>query len=217
MYFCFLKEKRMLEVNNISIQFGDEEVLCGFTCRVEKGQFACIKGKSGCGKTSLLKALIGLSPFDGGTIRVGGETLNESTCNIIRKNTAYLPQELSFPNENVNDIIVQTLRIGGIKDVRLYTSELYNNLRLLGLDQEMLDRRMSEISGGQRQRVMLAAIALLDKQVWLLDEPTAALDKDSRDLVIDFLLAQQGRGKTIVAVSHDEEFAARCSALIQID
>lgn len=217
MYFCFLKEKRMLEVNNISIQFGDEEVLCGFTCRVEKGQFACIKGKSGCGKTSLLKALIGLSPFDGGTIRVGGETLNESTCNIIRKNTAYLPQELSFPNENVNDIIVQTLRIGGIKDVRLYTSELYNNLRLLGLDQEMLDRRMSEISGGQRQRVMLAAIALLDKQVWLLDEPTAALDKDSRDLVIDFLLAQQRRGKTIVAVSHDEEFAARCSALIQID
>ena len=217
MYFCFLKEKRMLEVNNISIQFGDEEVLCGFTCRVEKGQFACIKGKSGCGKTSLLKALIGLSPFDGGTIRVGGEMLNESTCNIIRKNTAYLPQELSFPNENVNDIIVQTLRIGGIKDVRLYTSELYNNLRLLGLDQEMLDRRMSEISGGQRQRVMLAAIALLDKQVWLLDEPTAALDKDSRDLVIDFLLAQQRRGKTIVAVSHDEEFAARCSALIQID
>ena len=217
MYFCFLKEKRMLEVNNISIQFGDEEVLCGFTCRVEKGQFACIKGKSGCGKTSLLKALIGLSPFDGGTIRVGGEILNEITCNIIRKNTAYLPQELSFPNEDVNDIIVQTLRIGGIKDVRLYTSELYNNLRLLGLDQEMLDRRMSEISGGQRQRVMLAAIALLDKQVWLLDEPTAALDKDSRDLVIDFLLAQQRRGKTIVAVSHDEEFAARCSALIQID
>ena len=217
MYFCFLKEKRMLEVNNISIQFGDEEVLCGFTCRVEKGQFACIKGKSGCGKTSLLKALIGLSPFDGGTIRVGGEVLNENTCNIIRKNTAYLPQELSFPNENVNDIIVQTLHIGGIKDVRLYTSGLYNNLRLLGLDQEMLDRRMSEISGGQRQRVMLAAIALLDKQVWLLDEPTAALDKDSRDLVIDFLLAQQRRGKTIVAVSHDEEFAARCSALIQID
>lgn len=217
MYFCFLKEKRMLEVNNISIQFGDEEVLCRFTCRVEKGQFACIKGKSGCGKTSLLKALIGLSPFDGGTIRVGDNVLNENTCNVIRKNTAYLPQELSFPNENVNDIIVQTLRVGGVKDVRLCMSKLYDNLLLLGLDMEMLDRRMSEISGGQRQRVMLAAIALLDKQVWLLDEPTAALDKESRDLVIDFLLAHQQRGKTIVAVSHDEEFAARCSTLIQID
>ena len=56
----------MLEVNNISIQFGDEEVLCRFTCRVEKGQFACIKGRSGCGKTSLLKAFIGLVPCDGG-------------------------------------------------------------------------------------------------------------------------------------------------------
>jgi putative ABC transport system ATP-binding protein len=76
---------------------------------------------------------------------------------------------------------------------------------------------MAEISGGQRQRVMLATIALLDKQVWLLDEPTAALDKESRDLVIKFLLAQQLRGKTIVAVSHDEEFAERCSTLIQLD
>lgn len=217
MYFCLLKEKRMLEVNNISIQFGDEEVLCRFTCRVEKGQFACIKGRSGCGKTSLLKAFIGLVPFDGGYIRVGGFVLNENTCNIIRKNTAYLPQELSFPNEDVNDIIVQTLRVGGVRDVRLCMQDLYDNLSLLGLDRDVLSKRMAEISGGQRQRVMLATIALLDKQVWLLDEPTAALDKESRDLVIKFLLAQQLRGKTIVAVSHDEEFAERCSTLIQLD
>ena len=217
MYFCLLKEKRMLEVNNISIQFGDEEVLCRFTCRVEKGQFACIKGRSGCGKTSLLKAFIGLVPFDGGYIRVGGFVLNENTCNIIRKNTAYLPQELSFPNEDVNDIIVQTLRVGGVRDVRLCMRNLYDNLSLLGLDRDVLSKRMAEISGGQRQRVMLATIALLDKQVWLLDEPTAALDKESRDLVIKFLLAQQLRGKTIVAVSHDEEFAERCSTLIQLD
>lgn len=217
MYFCFLKGKRMLEVNNISIQFGDDEVLCRFTCRVEKGQFACVKGKSGSGKTSLLKAFIGLVSFDGGDIRVGDYILNEYTCNMIRKNVAYLPQELSFPNEDVNDIIMQTLRIGGVCDVRLCLRDLYDNLRLLGLDCDLLDRRMSEISGGQRQRVMLATIALLDKQVWLLDEPTAALDKESRDLVIDFLLAQQQRGKTIVAVSHDEEFAARCSTLIQLD
>lgn len=217
MYFCLLKEKRMLEVNNISIQFGDEEVLCRFTCRVEKGQFACIKGRSGCGKTSLLKAFIGLVPFDGGYIRVGEFALNENTCNIIRKNTAYLPQELSFPNEDVNDIIVQTLRVGGVRDVRLCMQDLYDNLSLLGLDRDVLSKRMAEISGGQRQRVMLATIALLDKQVWLLDEPTAALDKESRDLVIKFLLAQQLRGKTIVAVSHDEEFAERCSTLIQLD
>ncbi len=217
MYFCLLKEKRMLEVNNISIQFGDEEVLCRFTCRVEKGQFACIKGRSGCGKTSLLKAFIGLVSFDGGYIRVGEFVLNENTCNIIRKNTAYLPQELSFPNEDVNDIIVQTLRVGGVRDVRLCMRNLYDNLSLLGLDRDVLSKRMAEISGGQRQRVMLATIALLDKQVWLLDEPTAALDKESRDLVIKFLLAQQLRGKTIVAVSHDEEFAERCSTLIQLD
>lgn len=206
----------MLKVNNISIQFGSEKVLHRFSCRVEKGAFACIIGKSGCGKTSLLKALIGLVPFYEGSIAIEDVQMNESTCNIVRKRTAYLPQELSFPSEDVLDLVSQTLRIGGVRNVRAYLTQLEYNFRALGLDIELLDRRMVEISGGQRQRIMLATIALLDKDIWLLDEPTAALDKESRDLVIDFLIAQLNHGKTIVTVSHDAEFAARCSVLIPI-
>ena len=135
----------------------------------------------------------------------------------MRRRTAYLPQELSFPGEDVLDLVCQTLRIGGVRNIRTYTAQLEENFRALGLEAELLERRMVEISGGQRQRIMLATIALLDKDIWLLDEPTAALDKESRDLVIDFLIAQLVHGKTIVVVSHDAEFAARCSALIQID
>ena len=94
--------------------------------------------------------------------------------------------------------------------------ELYKNLYLLGLEKEILGKRMSEISGGQRQRLMLATLALLDRELWLLDEPTAALDEASRDLVINFLRAKQQEGKTIVAVSHDACFASQCSTVIQI-
>ena len=86
----------------------------------------------------------------------------------------------------------------------------------MGLDKEMLDKRLSEISGGQRQRLMLATLALLDRELWLLDEPTAALDEASRDMVIRFLRAKQQEGKTIVAVSHDACFASHCSTLIQL-
>lgn len=207
----------MLKVNNISIQFGNEKVLHRFSCRVEKGSFACITGKSGCGKTSLLKALVGLVPFYEGDIIIEEVCLNESTCNIVRKRTAYLPQELSFPSEFVADLVSQTLRIGGVRNMRMCMPQLKANFCALGLDIELLDRRMVEISGGQRQRIMLATIALLDKDIWLLDEPTAALDKESRDLVINFFIDQLEHGKTIVVVSHDAEFAARCSALIQID
>lgn len=207
----------MLEVNDISIQFGGEQVLQNFSCRVEKGGLACVVGRSGCGKTSLLKALIGLTPYCGGTIRIAGTELNESSCAFVRKITAYLPQELVFPNEDIMDIVLQTFRIGGVKNVRLSMPLLHQNIQRLGLEPELLDKRMAEISGGQRQRVMIAVLSMLDKQVWLLDEPTAALDEKSRDLVIQFLIEEQRCGKTIVAVSHDPVFASRCSTIIRLD
>lgn len=207
----------MLAVDDISIRFGNECVLEHFSCQVKKGDFACITGVSGCGKSSLLKALIGLTPLVEGEIRVGGCILNEKTCNIIRKETMYLPQELSFPSETVDELVVQTLRIGKVKDVQLSKSLLRSNLHKLGLEEELLSKCISEISGGQRQRVMLATLALLNKDIWLLDEPTAALDEVSRDYVIEFLLEQQSFGKTIVVVSHDACFASHCSTVIQLN
>ena len=206
----------MLAVNDISIQYGNECVLQHFSCHIGRGDFACITGVSGCGKTSLLRAFIGLTPLAEGTIRVGECILNEKTCTFIRKNTLYLPQELSFPSETVNDLVAHTLRVGGVKNVQISTLILLGNFVKLGLDEELLHKRLSEISGGQRQRIMLATLALLNKEVWLLDEPTAALDELSRNCVIDFLLEHQQRGKTIVAVSHDMHFASRCSTVISL-
>lgn len=205
----------MLLADNISISFGDECVLNHFSCHVEKGVFVCITGVSGCGKTSLLKSFLGLTPLVGGCIKVGGDMLNEATCSAIRKQIAYLPQDLALPYETVGEAVRQVLKIDGM-NMHSSTPLLCENLAKLGLDEELLDKRVAEISGGQRQRLMLAVLSLLDRKVWLLDEPTAALDKASRDYVIDFLLEQQGRGKTIVAVSHDSFFSSKCSAIIQL-
>lgn len=206
----------MLLAENILIRFGDECVLDRFSCHIEKGEFACITGLSGCGKTSLLKSFLGLTPLEGGSIRVGEYMMNEHTCSAIRRNVVYLPQDLTLPYETVDEAMRQVLKTGGLKGVLLPTPLLRENLTKLGLDEELLSKRLSEISGGQRQRLMLAVLSLLDREVWLLDEPTAALDKTSRDYVIDFLIEQQHRGKTIVAVSHDSSFAARCSVTIHL-
>lgn len=210
-------KETMLVVDNISIRFGDERVLDHFSCHVKKGDFACITGKSGCGKTSLLKAFIGLTPLVNGCIRVGEYSLNEQTCNIVRTKTMYLPQELSFPNDTVEELVGQTIKIGRLKNGHTYTYMLHNNLHKLGLESELLCKRIAEISGGQRQRLMLAVLALLNKDIWLLDEPTAALDETSRNYVIDFLREQQQRGKTIVAVSHDMYFVSHCNNVINLE
>ena len=206
----------MLQADNISVHSGDERVLDCFSCHVERGSFACVAGASGCGKTSLLKAFMGLAPLVEGAIRVGEYILNEQTCNAIRKQVAYLPQDLALPYDTVAETVAHVLKIGGLRYDHATNQLLRANLTKLGLDEELLGKRMAEISGGQRQRLVLAVLALLNREVWLLDEPTAALDRASRDYVIEFLLEQQQRGKTIVAVSHDVWFAAQCSVTIQL-
>ena len=206
----------MLQADNISIQYGDERVLNDFSCHVAKGTFACITGTSGCGKTSLIKAFLGLAPLCKGVVRVGEHMLSEHTCSIIRKQVAYLPQDLALPYDTVYEAVCHVLRIGGLRYECSMKGVLCENLAKLGLDEELLDKRLAEISGGQRQRLMLAVLSLLDREVWLLDEPTAALDKVSRDYVIAFLIEQQRRGKTIVTVSHDAHFSSQCSTVIQL-
>lgn len=207
----------MLFADNISIRFGDEQVLDRFSCHVEQGAFACIMGVSGCGKTSLLKSFLGLTPFTEGEISVGGHILNEQTCSAIRKMVAYLPQDLALPYVMVEEVVVHVLKIAGLRYERRSKELLHEHMTKLGLDEELLDKRIVEISGGQRQRLMLAVLSLLDRKIWLLDEPTAALDKASRDYVIRFLIEQQRRGKTILAVSHDANFSSQCSTIIQLD
>lgn len=207
----------MLVVDDISVCFGDEKVLDHFSCRIKRGDFACLTGKSGCGKTSLLKAFLGLTPLSSGEIRVDGEILNEKTCNLVRKRTMYLPQELLFPCETICEFVDYSLRLGRTKNVRFSMPSLRENMVRLGLEGEILHKRMAEISGGQRQRMVLAVLALLEKDIWLLDEPTSALDGTSRGYMIDFLQEQQLQGRTLVAVSHDMHFASCCSTVIQLD
>lgn len=206
----------MLQADNISVHYGDERVLDRFSCHIERGTFTCVSGVSGCGKTSLLKAFMGLAPLTEGAIRVGEHILNEQTCNAIRRQVTYLPQDLALPYDTVAEAVAHVLKIGGLRYDHAARQLLCANLDKLGLEEDLLDRRMVEISGGQRQRLVLAVLALLDREVWLLDEPTAALDRASRDYVIEFLVEQQRRGKTIVAVSHDVWFAAQCSVTIQL-
>lgn len=82
----------MLHIENICIAFGTEVLVSGFNMKLERGETACIVGQSGCGKTSLLNAIMGFVPLKEGIIRIGGMVLDKSTIDTVRRQIAWIPR-----------------------------------------------------------------------------------------------------------------------------
>ena len=206
----------MLHINNACIAFGTEVLFSGFEMKLEKGEAACIVGQSGCGKTSLLNAVMGFVPLYEGTIKVGGTLLDKSTIDLVRRQIAWIPQELALPFEWVKEMVSLPFELKVNRSVPFSEERLFMCFDELGLEHELYFKRVNEVSGGQRQRIMLAVAALLNKPLIVIDEPTSALDTGSTDKVLAFFRRQAEKGAAVLAVSHDKDFASGCHYLIEL-
>ena len=206
----------MLHINNACIAFGTEVLFSGFEMKLEKGETACIVGQSGCGKTSLLNAVMGFVPLYEGTIKVGGTLLDKSTIDLVRRQIAWIPQELALPFEWVKEMVSLPFELTVNRSVPFSEERLFMCFDELGLEHELYFKRVNEVSGGQRQRIMLAVAALLNKPLIVIDEPTSALDTGSTDKVLAFFRRQAEKGAAVLAVSHDKDFASGCHYLIEL-
>lgn len=206
----------MLYINNACIAFGKEVLFSGFNMTLEGGETACIVGQSGCGKSSLLNAVMGFVPLKEGTITVGGTVLGKSTIDLIRRQIAWIPQELALPFEWVKEMVALPFELKVNRYVPFSRDRLYACFDELGLEHELYLKRVNEVSGGQRQRIMLAVAAMLNKPLIVIDEPTSALDAGSTDKVLSFFRRQADKGVAVLAVSHDKDFASGCHKLIEL-
>lgn len=206
----------MLHINNACIAFGTEVLFSGFEMKLEEGETACIVGQSGCGKTSLLNAVMGFVPLYEGTIKVGGTLLDKSTIDLVRRQIAWIPQELALPFEWVKEMVSLPFELKVNRSVPFSEERLFMCFDELGLEHELYFKRVNEVSGGQRQRIMLAVAALLNKPLIVIDEPTSALDTGSTDKVLAFFRRQAEKGAAVLAVSHDKDFASGCHYLIEL-
>ena len=198
------------------VSFSKEVLFSGFEMKLEKGETACIVGQSGCGKTSLLNAVMGFVPLYEGTIKVGGTLLDKSTIDLVRRQIAWIPQELALPFEWVKEMVSLPFELKVNRSVPFSEERLFMCFDELGLEHELYFKRVNEVSGGQRQRIMLAVAALLNKPLIVIDEPTSALDTGSTDKVLAFFRRQAEKGAAVLAVSHDKDFASGCHYLIEL-
>lgn len=206
----------MLHINNACIAFGTEVLFSGFNMHLEKGKTACIVGPSGCGKTSLLNAIMGFVTLKEGTIKVGDTLLDKSTIDAVRRQIAWIPQELALPFEWVKEMVYLPFELKVNRSVPFSEERLFAYFDELGLEHDLLSKRVNEVSGGQRQRIMLSVAAMLNKPLIIIDEPTSALDAGSTDKVLAFFRKQAEKGAAVLAVSHDKDFASGCHYLIEL-
>ncbi len=206
----------MLKIERATLSLGGRTLFRELNMEVRKGEVVCITGDSGCGKTSLLRAILGFQTLDCGIIYVNDIQLNSRSIAKIRQMTAYIPQELSLPHESVREMVRMPFELKGNKNLCFSKSLLWEQWETLGLEQQLYTSNMAHLSGGQRQRILLSVCALLGKPLVIADEPTSALDADCVRRVVSFFKNLAEKGTAILTVSHDRDFIAGCDRVVEL-
>ena len=203
-------------LTNASLAFGDHQLFSNLDLTVELGQLVGISGESGCGKTSLLRALLGFVDIEAEEAVVCGLPLDVHHINAIRCQTAYVPQELQPPADTGRDLLRLTYELEHNRT--LSSMETFAQLMsMLSLDESLLSLAASKLSGGQRQRLLIAAALALPKPLLLLDEPTSALDEESTQRVaLALLRACHEDNRAALVVSHDPVLLSFCDHTIAL-
>jgi osmoprotectant transport system ATP-binding protein len=184
---------------------------------IPAGTFCVLVGPSGGGKTTALKLVNRLIPFDSGAIRIDGRDIERLPLTELRRGIGYVIQQIGlFPHMTVGENIATVPRLLGW-DKQRQRARALELLELVGLEASDVKRYPSQLSGGQRQRVGLARALAADPPLLLMDEPFGALDPITRHrLQTELRRLHRDVGKTIIFVTHDIDEAIQMGDRIAI-
>ena len=201
----------MIEARNISVRFGNREVLRDVSLVADSGEIVALLGPNGAGKTTLLRACNGTIPLESGEILLDGTPVADLSRREIAKNIAVVAQEneTKFPITVLEFILAGRFARGSAFgwETAADIDAARNALRSCDLD-AFGERFMNELSGGERQRVVLARALAAETRVLLLDEPTANLDLAHQALMFRLVRERcQAAGVAAVVITHDLNIA----------
>ena len=208
----------MIEFDHVSkIYNGNKVAVEDVNLSFNKGEFICLIGTSGSGKTTTIRMINRMIDPTKGTIRINGEDIQKKNPVELRRQIGYVIQNIGLmPHMTIRDNITLVQRLLKVdKEEQNKTAE--KMIDLVELPRDMLDRYPHELSGGQQQRIGVVRALAADQDVILMDEPFGALDPITRDSLQDLVKDLQERlGKTIVFVTHDMDEALKLSNRIAI-
>ena len=203
-----------LSCENLELELEKKKILKDISLEVRSGEILALLGESGCGKSSLLKAMLGLYPLAKGKIFFQGKEIQNLPSH--KRGISVVFQDLRlFPHLNVGENVGFSLELQKVPKAerKQRVEELLKLVQLEGYS----ERRIDSLSGGQMQRVAIARALAMNEKLLFLDEPFSALDPNLRREMGDFLLElQRKENLTVVLVTHDQEEALRLAHRIAL-
>jgi phospholipid/cholesterol/gamma-HCH transport system ATP-binding protein len=200
--------KPVIKLNGVSMRFRQQSVLRDINLTIRRSETVAIIGESGCGKTVMLKLMIGLLKPSVGSVHFDGRdlaTLSEHELSRTRLRFGFLFQMAAlFDSLTVYDNVAFGPREHNLFDLATIDKMVSERLQEVGLPAGLEQKKPAELSGGQRKRVGLARALALDPEVMLYDEPTTGLDPIMSDVINELILqTQRAKKATGVVVTHD--------------
>lgn len=207
----------VIKLEHIKKSFGNRVIFDDFNLQIEAGEFLCISGESGKGKSTLLNIMGILDTPDYGDVTILGQKnpyfTTKSGKRLLRNEISYIFQNYGLVEDRS---VKYNLEISGEFSRKNKKQDLIEALNKVGLNESFLQQKIYALSGGEQQRVALARLYLKDCSIVLADEPTGSLDAKNRENIMKILLDLNKKGITVIVVTHDFEVEKCASRVIKL-
>ena len=197
----------VIRFENVAVQFKNRFLFERLNFDVRKGEKLLVYGRSGEGKTTIIRLLLGFECPREGKIFFEDQLLDRKTVWGVRKKIAYVSQNLDIGAGKVISLIDRVLNYRANASIGHAEKEVPDLLEFLRLKQSILQDDFEKLSGGEKQRILIVIALLLKRSVFLLDEVTSALDSELKEKVRDHFIKKDDW--TVIVISHDKDWLQR--------
>jgi ABC-2 type transport system ATP-binding protein len=203
-YHTIMAKSSMVEVANLRVDFGQTTVVKDLSFTVEKGQTLAFLGANGSGKTTTIRALLGIIEPVAGTLLIDGLPYRPDRNRLL----GYLPEERGMYKKE--PVLATMQYFGQLKGLSPQAARQWSNNYLEAVDlADVGHRRLETLSGGQQQKIQLGVTLMGDPELLILDEPTKGFDPVNRRLLLDMVAERSKAGATVILVTHQMEEVER--------